>query len=201
MNQSITTDLTDTTCSLCHCKHQTFLHDVLYKRNEPDVLIERYELRKICPSCVLFEHLEFYCPECFDLHDGTGEFICCCDCESKTHLKCLSDEEDVTEFKCSTCNHPKRLIFDLKELKDVKPRVDNVPWKLVDVQAARLLLTSARIADKLMSKARDESLSYAAMRANEAVSYREKATGAMSLFEKVKERNDRPFLLDRSRET
>ncbi|XP_021973369.1 uncharacterized protein LOC110868505 isoform X3 [Helianthus annuus] len=165
----------------CFCKDQKFLHNHW----------EGTKGHKICTSCVLFANKNSFCPTCFDIIAGTEELIECVGCKSNTHVECVLDKDKPSLFECLTCKSPKRLVFDLK-LKELKGT------KVMDKEAALLLLTAAKIVKKLISKALDEAVNAAAKHAADTISVKKKASEAVERFMKLE---DRPSLLDPPPET
>ncbi|KAK9054841.1 hypothetical protein SSX86_025920 [Deinandra increscens subsp. villosa] len=171
---------TDTICSFCHCAGENFVHDVWDGHNG--------KAKKICTSCVLLEHDESFCPTCFDMHvfPSQEECIGCSQCRSFTHARCISGNDGL--FKCSTCRNADSLIFDLKEDKQHR--------KVMDMKAARLLLTAAKIVKAWTSKAHDEAVTSAIVQATNLISDKKRAVGAVERFMKFEKCNDGPSLLD-----
>ncbi|KAD3067547.1 hypothetical protein R6Q59_018431 [Mikania micrantha] len=181
-------ELNDTICSKCHCEDPKFLHH-FWDGNKG---------LKMCTSCILFENKKYFCPTCFDIIVSPWKEECtsCVECKSDTHTRCISGNE--LPFKCSTCRNGDSLIFDIKELKSKEGKGC---YKVMDMKAARLLVTAAKIVKKLISKAHDDAANAALMHARDTILVNEKVKGLVNRFIKFEEWNDGPSLLDTSPET
>lgn len=186
MDTKFTPELKDTTCGSCFCKDQKFLHHVW----------DGDKGSKICTSCVLFANKQSFCPTCFDGFSG-GDVICCERCESLTHDYCFpGNSSRGAPFACATCRDSKRLVF---RLSDLKVKGDNGHNKGIDMHAARLLLTAAKIVQRSISKARDEANDSAMKQVLKAVWSKKKAQRALKRVLKFDEStNDGPSLIDDS---
>nr|XP_043622321.1 uncharacterized protein LOC122593925 [Erigeron canadensis] len=186
MNQKVTTEIKDTICSSCFCGNQKFLHHVW----------DGHKSQKICTSCVLFSNRLYFCPTCFYVPSEQSELVVICNrCRSLTHAKCLAANEKPAgaPFVCSTCKDPSRLVFTLKKFE---VEGDNGRYEGIDKNAAKLLLTAAKIVCKSLVKVTDDADYDAMIDVTKAVSAKKTAKWAVEQTMNLEKSNHGPSLID-----
>ncbi|CAH1418769.1 unnamed protein product [Lactuca virosa] len=177
---------TNTVCGHCGFLDRKILHHVRRGGN----------FRRLCTTCVLRLHSQYFCPTCFIVYDRSPpeHAVVCNKCYSSAHPTCVSPPISAptpssrapspSPSPCATCLNPSRLVFDPKRT-DGNGGMDN--------DAARLLVTAAEISSLSMSKAEVVAVAEAERRAKEASYTRKRAREALDhvvyLMENEKKKN------------
>ncbi|KAL4588355.1 hypothetical protein LXL04_001239 [Taraxacum kok-saghyz] len=159
---------TTTVCGHCGFLDRQILHHVRLGGN----------FRRLCTTCVLRLHSQYFCPSCFIVFDRSPpeNASVCSKCFSSAHRTCVPPSvsgptsSSRTPSPCATCLNPSRLVFDPKR-GDAK--------RGIDTTAARLLVAAAEISSLSMSKAEVLAVSEAERRGKEASYTRKRAREAL----------------------
>ncbi|XP_076907939.1 uncharacterized protein LOC143564598 [Bidens hawaiensis] len=163
-----TTTLT-TICGQCGIVEPKLLHHIRLRGN----------FRRLCTSCVLRLHPQFFCPACLGVYDRSppDDAVVCYKCYSSSHPACVLSSAPTpvasrNPSPCASCLNPNLLLFNLT-------RLDAAGFRVVDVNSARLLLAAAKIAAMSMSKAEVAAASEAERRSKEAAYTKKRAKEAL----------------------
>ncbi|MFS7918889.1 putative transcription factor C2H2 family [Helianthus anomalus] len=125
---------------VCGIDEPKLLHNVRLRSN----------FRRLCTTCVLRLHPQCFCPACLSVYDGSppNDAVVCYKCYSSSHPHCIPSSPAgsiASSRPCSFCLNPTLLLSNVS-------RVENGS-RVIDCNAARLLLAVGKIASMSMSKA------------------------------------------------
>ncbi|XP_060167414.1 uncharacterized protein LOC132598509 [Lycium barbarum] len=166
--------ITPTTCNNCNIEERWFLHHVRH----------RGIFRKLCTNCVLRLHTQSFCPTCYLVYHpappSLNGLVSCVQCYSYSHNSCVGPNPPHP-YLCPLCVNPNVLLFSLKRGKDVGLGDNDVDRnsRVVDMKAAKVLLTAAKIAAGTVNKAALAARVEAERRAKEAAFTRKRAREAL----------------------
>ncbi|KAF3654684.1 hypothetical protein P3S67_019130 [Capsicum chacoense] len=162
-----------TTCGNCTVEERWFLHHILH----------RGIFRRICTNCVLKLNSQSFCPTCFLIYSPSppssstsNGLISCFKCYSLSHNSCVG-VNPPHPYLCPLCVNPSSPVFSLKKGKEVG--FDNEEGRVVDMKAAKVLLTAAKIAAASLNRAALAARVEAERRAKEAAFTRKRAREAI----------------------
>ncbi|MCD7449963.1 hypothetical protein HAX54_002680 [Datura stramonium] len=160
-------------CGNCSVEERWFLHHVRH----------RGIFRRLCTNCVLRLHTQSFCPTCFLVYNhspppsaSSSGLVSCFKCYSLSHNSCVG-VNPAHPYLCPLCVNPNASIFSLKKGKDVG--LDNEDARVVDMKAAKVLLTAGKIAAATVNKAALAARVEAERRAKEAAFTRKRAREAL----------------------
>ncbi|XP_016512251.1 uncharacterized protein LOC107829290 [Nicotiana tabacum] len=163
-----------TACGNCGVEERCFLHHVRH----------RGIFRRLCTNCVLRLNTQSFCPTCLLVYDpspppssSSNGLVSCQKCYSLSHNSCVG-LNPPHPYVCPLCVNPNSPVFTLKKGNDVVGVV-NEDAMVIDKQAARVLLTAARIAAGTMNKAAVAAKVEAERRAKDAAFTRKRAREAL----------------------
>ncbi|KAL8222899.1 hypothetical protein R6Q57_020298 [Mikania cordata] len=162
-----------TVCGQCGVEERKLLHNVRLRGN----------FRRLCTSCVLRLHPQCFCPSCLGVYDRSppDDAVVCYKCYSSSHPNCVSPPPAGTiassrsPSPCSSCLNPSLLVFNPR-------RVENGTrngGRVIDSDAARLLLAAGKIASMSMNKAEVAAAMEAERRSKEAAYTKKRAREAL----------------------
>ncbi|OVA16650.1 hypothetical protein BVC80_1543g84 [Macleaya cordata] len=160
-------------CGSCNSKEHWLLHNIP----------QRGIYRRLCTSCVLKLHPGLFCPNCFEVYEGSNppnNGITCLKCLSVSHLACVS-KEIGSRYVCTTCLNPSHVFFDSNK-KSKNGNGETVPNEnhlAINLNMAKVLLAASKIASILMNKAASAARMEAEKRVREAAFTRKKAKEAL----------------------
>ncbi|KAK1418317.1 hypothetical protein QVD17_27460 [Tagetes erecta] len=158
-----------TVCGQCGIDEPKFLHNIRHRSN----------FRRLCTTCVLRLHPQCFCPACFGVYDRIApiDAVVCYKCYSCSHSNCVPSPPagTITSSRspspCSSCINPNLLVFNLNRLENGS--------RMIDGNAARLLLAAGKIASMSMNKAEVAAANEAERRAKEAAYTKKRAKEAL----------------------
>ncbi|KAL4564556.1 hypothetical protein LXL04_028620 [Taraxacum kok-saghyz] len=162
-----------TVCGHCGVEERKLLHNVRLRGN----------FRRLCTTCVLRLHPQYFCPACLGVYDRSppGDAVVCYKCYSSSHPNCVSSPPVSSiassrgPFSCSSCLNPNALVLNLN-------RVENgtrTGGRAIDNNAARLLFAAGKIASMSMNKAEVAASTEAERRSKEAAYTKKRAREAL----------------------
>ncbi|KAK4378791.1 hypothetical protein RND71_000653 [Anisodus tanguticus] len=164
-----------TTCGNCSVEERWFLHNVRH----------RGIFRRLCTNCVLRLHTQSFCPTCYFVYNpnpppSQNGLVSCVKCYSYSHNSCVGPNPPHP-YLCPLCVNPNILLFNLKKGKDVGLDSNEGARnsRVVDMKAAKVLLTAAEIAAGTVNKAALAARVEAERRAKEAAFTRKRAREAL----------------------
>ncbi|CAN4108287.1 unnamed protein product [Withania somnifera] len=171
--QNFSTAAVPTTCGNCNIEERWFLH----------LIRHRGIFRRLCTNCVLRLHSQSFCPTCLLVYNPapppsatSSGLVSCFKCYSFSHNSCVG-VNPPHPYLCALCVNPNTPVFALKKGKDVG--LDNEESRVVDMKAAKVLLTAAKIAAGTVNKAALAARVEAERRAKEAAFTRKRAREAL----------------------
>ncbi|CAH9050574.1 unnamed protein product [Cuscuta epithymum] len=184
-------------CGNCGAVERLILHGIRLRGN----------IRKLCTTCVLRLHPQYFCPTCFTVshpsppRSSQNDAVCCSKCYSVSHTQCVG-HTPPNPYVCPLCVSPNSPIFTLRKATNVDCKSGNSETcRVIDKSAARVLLAAARIAATLMSSAAASLRMEAEKKAKEAAFSRKRAREALEhvsyLVAKEKMRRNEVLLANR----
>ncbi|XP_041991128.1 uncharacterized protein LOC121742145 [Salvia splendens] len=166
-----------TGCSNCGAHERRLLHQIRCRSG----------FKRACTTCVLRLHPQAFCPTCFLVYPPTlpNDVVRTCDkCYSHSHSHCVDTNgaPPPKPYICPLCVNPNAPIFKLKPVEDANLVIDNVRvqnCRVMDRDAAKMLLAAARIASTSMNKAAANAKNEAEKRVKEAAFTRKRAKEAL----------------------
>ncbi|KAL1558828.1 hypothetical protein AAHA92_09244 [Salvia divinorum] len=166
-----------TCCGNCGAHERRLLHQIRYRSN----------FKRLCTTCVLRLHPQAFCPTCFLVYPPTlpNDVVwSCAKCYSHSHSHCVETNgaPPPNNYICPLCVNPNAPIFKLKSVEDANLEIDNVRvrnCRVMDRDAARMLLAAAKIASTSMNKAAVAAKAEAERRVKEAAFTRKRAKEAL----------------------
>ncbi|CAH9085904.1 unnamed protein product [Cuscuta europaea] len=162
-----------TVCGNCGAAERLILHGIRLRGN----------IRKLCTTCVLRLHPQYFCPTCFTVshpsppRSSQNDAVCCSKCYSVSHTQCVG-HTPPNPYVCPLCVSPNSPIFTLRKATNVDGKSGET-CRVIDKSAARVLLAAARIAATLMSGAAASLRMEAEKKAKEAAFSRKRAREAL----------------------
>ncbi|KAL3538348.1 hypothetical protein ACH5RR_001714 [Cinchona calisaya] len=141
-----------TTCGNCGVEEHCLLHNARH----------RGIFLRLCTTCVLRLHPQFFCPTCFAVYhpspppSAPKDAVKCCKCHSSSHTHCVGGPNFPNPYICRNCVNPNSPIFPLRKVKDLgigNSGGSNGELRVIDKKAAKILLVAAKIAAFSMSAA------------------------------------------------
>ncbi|XP_057798295.1 uncharacterized protein LOC131014359 [Salvia miltiorrhiza] len=169
-----------TVCGNCGAEERRLLHQVRH----------RSIFRRLCTTCVLRLHPQAFCPTCFQVYPSTlpNDVVrTCVKCYSHSHSHCVdaAGAPPPNPYVCPLCVNPSAPIFKLKSAKDANVEIDGAMnaraenCRVMDRDAAKMLLAAAKIASTSMNKAAVAAKAEAERRVKEAAYTRKRAKEAL----------------------
>ncbi|KAK9076914.1 hypothetical protein SSX86_005249 [Deinandra increscens subsp. villosa] len=164
-----------TVCGQCGVEERKLLHNVRLRGN----------FRRLCTSCVLRLHPQCFCPACLGVYERLppDDAVVCYKCYSSSHPTCVSSPPAGTisssrgPSPCSSCLNPNLLVLNLNRLENGNG--SRKGGRVIDCNAARLLLAAGKIASMSMSKAEVAAAMEAERRSKEAAYTKKRAREAL----------------------
>ncbi|KAI3754892.1 hypothetical protein L1987_54684 [Smallanthus sonchifolius] len=153
-----------TVCGQCGVEERKLLHNVRLRGN----------FRRLCSSCVLRLHPQCFCPACLGVYERSppDDAVVCYKCYSASHPNCVSSPPSRGPSPCPSCLNPNLLVLNLN-------RLENGSRRVIDINAARLLLAAGKIASMSMNKAEVAAAMEAERRSKEAAYTKKRAREAL----------------------
>ncbi|KAH6783221.1 hypothetical protein C2S52_008180 [Perilla frutescens var. hirtella] len=170
-----------TACGNCGAEERRLLHQVRH----------RSIFRRLCTTCVLRLHPQAFCPTCFQVYAPTppnDAVRTCVKCYSHSHSHCVESASvggGGNPYVCPLCVHPNAPVFKLKSAKEANVAVVEAmnarieDCRVMDRDAAKMLLAAAKIASTSMNKAAVAQKAEAERRVKEAAFTRKRAKEAL----------------------
>ncbi|KAG6415586.1 hypothetical protein SASPL_122999 [Salvia splendens] len=166
-----------TGCSNCGAHERHLLHQIRCRSG----------FKRVCTTCVLRLHPQAFCPTCFLVYPPTlpNDVVRACDkCYSHSHSHCVDTNgaPPPKPYVCPLCVNPNAPIFKLKSAEEANLAIDNVRvqnCRVMDREAAKMLLAAAKIATTSMNKAVLNAKNEAEKRVKEAAYTRKRAKEAL----------------------
>ncbi|KAI3496488.1 hypothetical protein L1887_38852 [Cichorium endivia] len=162
-----------TVCGHCGVEERKLLHNVRLRGN----------FRRLCTTCVLRLHSQYFCPACLGVYDRAPpvDAVVCYKCYSASHPTCVSSPPVSSiastrgPFSCSSCLNPNALVLNLNRLENGS----RTGGRAIDSNAARLLYAAGKIASMSMNKAEIAASTEAEKRSKEAAYTKKRAREAL----------------------
>ncbi|KAJ0800611.1 putative chromatin regulator PHD family [Helianthus annuus] len=156
----------NTVCGQCGIDQPKLLHNVRLRGN----------FRRLYTTCVLCLHPQCFCPACLGVYNGSppNDAVICYKCYSSSHPHCIPSPPAgsiASSRPCPSCLNPNLLLLNVS-------RVENGS-RVIDCNAARLLLATGKIASMSMSKVEAAAALEAERRAKEAAHTKKRAREAL----------------------
>ncbi|KAL7590976.1 hypothetical protein Lser_V15G33766 [Lactuca serriola] len=162
-----------TVCGHCGVEERKLLHNVRLRGN----------FRRLCTTCVLRLHTQYFCPACLGVYERSPpvDAVVCYKCYSSSHPNCVSSPpvSSIASSRgsspCSSCLNPNALVLNLNRLENGT----RTGGRAIDNNAARLLFAAGRIASMSMNKAEVAASTEAERRSKEAAYTKKRAREAL----------------------
>ncbi|RAL52725.1 unnamed protein product [Cuscuta campestris] len=164
-----------TVCDRCRKAERLVLHGVRQEGH----------LMKVCSTCVLQLHPQFFCPTCFTVYIPSQprsfqkDVVSCVDCHSNSHTQCVG-HTPPNPYRCPLCVSPDSDIFTFRKVPNADGKSGSSDHcRVIDKSAARILFAASRIAATSMSAAAASARDNAEKKVKEAAFSRKRAREAL----------------------